>query len=153
MNEYSFRLATKGDEEALYDMCVSFFIFSEFSKHRPYEPEKIRETIDWYLSRPNNEAVVILLCYNDFPVGMLSLISAPAPFWNGFLASEQVWWVDPNHRGRYSLMMVDLAEEWAKKTGCLGIAFSALNSNDMVTKIYEKKQFKLTELAYYKDIK
>jgi hypothetical protein len=50
-------------------------------------------------------------------------------------------------------MMVDLAEEWAKKTGCLGIAFSALNSNDMVTKIYEKKQFKLTELSYYKDIK
>jgi hypothetical protein len=153
MNGYNFRLANSEDKEYLYAMCISFYMFSEYSRHRPYDEDKIREIIDWYLSRPLNEAVVILLCYNNTPVGMLSLLSAPAPFWNGFIASEQVWWVEPEHRGRHSLQMIDLAEEWTRKSGCLGIAFSALNSNDSVTKIYEKKKYNLSELAYYKDIK
>lgn len=153
MNEYNYRIAVSEDKEAIYDMCVSFYMFSEYSKHRPYEPEKVLEMIDWYLSRPLNEAVIILLTYRNHPIGMIGLISAPAPFWYGFIASEQVWWVDPIHRGKHSLGMVSLAEEWAKKAGCLGIAFSALNSNDGVTKIYEKRNYKLSELAYYKDLK
>ncbi len=153
MSEYNFRIATEEDKDAIYGMCVSFFAFSEYARYRPYEPDKIMEMIDWYLSRPLNEAVIILLTYHNHPVGMISLLSTPAPFWYGFIASEQVWWVEPNHRGRHSLKMIDLAEDWAKRSGCLGIAFSALNSNDGVTKIYEKKNYKLSELAYYKDIR
>lgn len=150
MTKYNFKIATEEDKGWLMTMCQSFFSFSEYSQIRSPDLSKIEETVDWYLSRPKNEAIVFLMTYEGIPVGMISLMNAPTPFWDGFLASEQTWWVDPDHRGRESLRMLDLAEEWAKKTGCIGLALSALSTNQKVTKIYERRGYKLSELAYFK---
>ncbi len=150
MTKYNFKIATEEDRPWLIRMCLSFFSFSEYSKVKEPDLDKIEQTVDWYLTRPQNEAIVILLMFEGIPVGMLSLMNAPTPFWTGFLASEQTWWVEPEHRGRDSLKMIDIAEEWAKKTGCIGLCLSALNSNSKVSKLYEKKGYQLSELAYFK---
>lgn len=150
MKKYNFRIAEERDKNDIIRMCYNFYEFSEYSKYRNADPQKVKETVEWYLSRPKNEAIVILLCDEDIPVGMMALMSAPTPFWQGFLASEQVWWVEEDHRGKESLRMVSIAEEWARRSGCTGICMSALDSNSSVSKIYERKGYKLSELAYLK---
>ena len=152
MKKYNFRIAEDRDKNDIIRMCYNFYEFSEYSKYRNADPMKVRETVEWYLSRPKNEAIVILLCDEDTPVGMMALMSAPTPFWQGFLASEQVWWVEEEHRGRDSLKMVSIAEEWATRAGCTGIVMSSLQSNDKVSRIYTSMKYKLLESGFYKEL-
>ena len=151
-NGYSLKLAGREDTAALVNMGLRFFSFSEYSKLRSPEIQKVMETVDWYLSQPKDTAVVILLQHEGATVGMLAGMKAPMPFWSGFVAAEQVWWVDEEHRGRHSITMLKAFEEWARLTDCFGIVMASLESNNKVSSIYTKMGFKLSENAYYKDL-
>lgn len=149
---YTFKIAQEEDKPWIMSLCSSFYNFSEYSKRNALDLSCVERTIDWYLSTPENESIIILMEYNGVPVGMISLISTPMPFWNGFIAAEQVWWVDPDHRGKSSLKFIKLAEEWARVTGCVGIALSSLESNNNVSKIYTRSGYTLMESSFYKDL-
>ena len=149
---YNIKIATEEDTQDLLKMCFEFFSFSEYSKLKSLDKDTVLGTINWYLTQPKNHAIIFLLTHQDKAVGMLSMISVPSPFWDTFVASEQVWWVDPSHRGKHSLNLFYAAEEWAKRVGCSGVSFSCLEENSLIEKIYIKNGYKLTEKNYFKEL-
>lgn len=149
-NGYSLRVAEPEDTVSLMLMCTRFYNFSNYSKYRDIDINKVREMIDWYFKQPQDSAIIVLLLHNNYPVGMISAIKAPMPFWPGFVAAEQVWWVNEEHRGRHSLELLKAIEYWARILGLNGVSMTALDSNAKVGKLYEKMGFKLVENAYFK---
>jgi RimJ/RimL family protein N-acetyltransferase len=131
-------------------MCNSFYNFSNYSKYRDIDLSKTKEMVDWYFQQPQEQAIIILLVYESTPVGMISALRAPMPFWPGFVAAEQVWWVDEKHRGRHSLELLKALVYWAELVGLSGVTMTSLESNPKVGRLYKQLGFTHVENAYFK---
>lgn len=154
MNEYKFRIATIDDLYSIVRMCKDFFRASAYSSMFEEDEDRIVQYVQWYLSSPTNTAVVVLMDHveTNETVGMLAMLSSLLPFRFEFMAYEQIWWVDPEHRkGKVALVMLDIVEEWAKKVGCKMVSLTALEPSP-VGRLYKIKGYSLTEQAYVKRI-
>lgn len=149
MTEYKIRQATIEDLEDLVDISVKFYQFSEYSFK--LDREVVRSTVSKYLEKDNLDAIVFVLTFKDKIVGVISGMAVDSILSKDRMAVEQTWWVDEEHRGKYSLYLLDLLEQWAKAVGCKSLSMTSLEKNSAVSKIYEKKNYKLTELTYFKE--
>ena len=153
MSDYKFRIAEISDLSETLRMCEAFFSVSKYASIYDKDRERIVQYLEWFLTAPKNVAIVILLEHipSGKTVGMLAMLSSMLPFKFEFMAYEQVWWVDPEHRkGKPAFEMLNLAEEWARQTGCSIVSLTALD--DKVSKLYERKGYFLAEQAYLKRI-
>src|SRR5262245_39885246 len=53
------------------------------------------------------------------------------------VASEIMWWVDPEYRGGSSVRMLAAYEEWARERGCVYAAVAGLGADPLVGRLYE----------------
>ena len=147
MNEYKFRIATIDDLYSIVRMCKDFFKASAYSNMFEEDEDRIVQYVQWYLSSPTNTAVVVVMDHveTNETVGMLAMLSSLLPFRFEFMAYEQIWWVDPEHRkGKVALVMLDIVEEWAMKVGCKMVSLTALAPSP-VGRLYKIKGYSFTE--------
>lgn len=129
----------------------------KFYKESPYQgipinEKKFRNVIEHIMG--NDLCLVLLLVTDrDEPVGMIAGHINEMIFSTDRMASEVVWWVDPEYRGtRHSIKLLDGFEYWAYKSGCSFVQMSALGgSDDTVGKLYRKRKYINTEQAYVKE--
>lgn len=131
-----------------------------FAEHSPYahlgvDEEKTYETVNAFLSAPKEERIIILAIVDDKPVGMLAGMISELLINRMKIASEVMWWMDPEYRGsRVSLELLDAYEFWATKCGANVIQLSTVETEqaERIGKLYNRRGYKLTERGYIKDI-
>jgi GNAT superfamily N-acetyltransferase len=133
-------------------MVYNFFLSSPFSNQK-FSLERTLKTIDYYFSQPPNKTAIFLLTHKEHPVGMLAAMAIEGMFTEGYTAVEQAWWVEPEHRGRHSLALIKVYDQWAVHIGCSTATLSSLISSPKgIDKLYNKMGFTLSEYAYKKEI-
>lgn len=148
MTEYNIRLAAQDDKIHLISMCYNFFQKSPFNSQR-FDPVKVNRILDEFLNGRKEEYIIFVLTHNELPVGMLAARAVPQLFSDDYMAIEQIWWIDPEHRGRHSLKLLEIYEHWAKHVGTSFATLSDLEQNSL-EKIYTRKGYSLTEKSYIK---
>lgn len=83
--------------------------------------------------------------------GVLLAQAAVHPFSGLMMAEETIWFVRPSHRGRGSLGMVDLYEEWAAGLGCDRAVLTSLAGNDL-SSLYQRRGYRPLETHFLKDL-
>lgn len=149
----SLRLAELRDREDFLRMSRSFYEETPFYPSISYSEEKVEKLLHLAVETNGSQCVVILLVANEVPCGMLIGLASEVPFSNDKVASELAWWVDPPWRGRReALQLVDAYEAWAVKVGCSSVAMSLLPTLTDLSKLYERRGYKKTEISYLKGL-
>jgi len=87
----------------------------------------------------------------EIVVGVIALVLVTQPMSGETIATELVWWVDPNARGgRAALELLAAAETWAKLNGATRLQMIA--PSDKVCRFYEKLGFDRVEVAYMRTL-
>lgn len=86
------------------------------------------------------------------PQGLLLAIAYEHPFGPVWLARETVWWIDPSHRGRAAVAMLDAYEAWAAEQGCKFAGMAGMGEDPDVAKLYLRRGYRVAETHFLKAI-
>lgn len=67
-------------------------------------------------------------------------------------ATETVWWVAPDARGKFAGKMLESYEEWAKQRGCGFVGMAALASFPRAEIIYRRAGYRAAETHFLKPL-
>lgn len=82
--------------------------------------------------------------------GLLLAIAYEHPFGPVWLARETVWWIDPAHRGRAAIAMLDGYEAWAAARGCAFAGMAGMGDDPDVAKLYLRRGYFVAERHFLK---
>lgn len=82
--------------------------------------------------------------------GILMATGSEHPFGPVRLAKETVWWIDPAHRGRSAIKMLDAYEAWASEQGCQFTGMAGMGNDPIVAKLYERRGYRRAETHFLK---
>lgn len=107
--------------------------------------------LDQHVASQNHLALV--LGAPDRAVGVLMASAQPHPFAPILYATETVWWVDPEHRGKGVSDMLKAYEAWARQLGCAFCNMVALEAAPRAGVIYRRQGYSPVETHYLKPLK
>lgn len=145
-------LATLEDHSRLVEMSLNFFNASEYKKFGVSE-DRVSELVTSFLNADRKEKLCIVLRDEDFPVGMLAVLSATNIFNNEKSCIELVWWIEPEYRGyKAASDMLDLYEYWAR-TVVKAQVIQMVALDDKLDNLYKRRKFTRSEMTYTKDLR
>lgn len=148
----SLRVATERDIMDIYRMCLRFIEESPYSEY-PRDEDKIVSLIVSFLSN-QKEKICVLAISEDTPIGIIAGYINPALFSSQVVASEVLWWVDPDHRGKTkaAFELLGAFEHWAKLVGASFVQMQSLtNKYEMkLENFFIRKGYKPQEISYVK---
>lgn len=157
------KIATMEDFNEVKEMALEFLKESPYANY-PKDITKVDNIIFSFLldkELNNNKERVCLLAIpkgSNKPIGIIAGYTTEALFTNQKVATEVMWWVYPEHRGRSraSIELLQAFEHWASMVGSSYVQMASLASLDdsrgIVEKIYKKFGYKTTEINYIKEI-
>lgn len=80
--------------------------------------------------------------------GVLAARIGPHPLWPVTVACEDLWWIDPQHRGRWWRPMLAAYEAWSEARGCALIGMAA--RDDRTGRLYERCGYRRAETHFAK---
>lgn len=86
------------------------------------------------------------------PRGVLMAQALDHPFGPVRIARETVWWIDPAHRGRAALTMLNAYEVWARHKGCTFVGMAGMGPDPDVSVIYQRRGYRPAELHFLKAV-
>lgn len=90
---------------------------------------------------------------DETPQGVLLAYWFEHPFGPVKVAKETLWWIDPAHRGRGAIKMLNAYEAWADGKGCDFVGMAGMGSDPEVSKLYERRGYRVAETHYLKPLK
>ena len=154
MTKYNFRVATIDDFGIVYDFAIRFYEVSPYNSIYEFSEKRTSEVITTYLNSPKDKMIVVLMLCDGIPVGMIAGVTIPNLFSEGTMSVEQIWWVDEEYRKtRYSLTLVALFEDWAKRVGSTHSVFTSIKETTNLTNLYTRLGYVETEQSFIKRIK
>lgn len=67
-----------------------------------------------------------------------------------FIAQETAWWIEPDHRGRAAMTMLDAYEAWARSRNCVLAGMAGLGEAPEVANLYRRRGYAGTETHFLK---
>lgn len=85
--------------------------------------------------------------------GMLGAIALPDPHTHDTKATELFWVTLPGHRG-HGLKLLAAYEHWAARQGCrfITLCHMADSMPDRLKTVYERRGYRVSEVAYTKEV-
>ena len=115
----------------------------------PFDPAYASRLFDLHLSHA--QALCLVLDIEGRAQGVLMAWASEHPFGPVKLARETVWWIDPAHRGRSAIQMLDAYEAWAfKEAGCQFAGMAGMGDDPVVAKLYERRGYARAETHFLK---
>lgn len=110
-----------------------------------------------YYNGPMSERVFLILYKDLKPVGVLlgAKVDSHPVFRKTGITIEQLWWVNPNHRGhKASTKLIEAFEEWSRQVGVKRCVMGHFMDSigDKVKKYYDRSGYKLLEQSYVKEL-
>ena len=150
----SLKIPTEEDIPIIYEMCLKFIDESPYREY-PRDEHKILSLIASFLSN-QKERICILGISNGIPIGIIAGSLSQALFSQQQVASEVMWWVDPEHRGktRAALELLGAFEHWAKLVGASFIQMQSLTNEYEIPleRFFTAKGYRPKEIAYVKEL-
>lgn len=136
------RMASAQDLPDLVRMAGAFIEASDVGL--PFDMDYLRSSFAAQITAPDR--LVLVLDVNG-PRGVLCAavsrsVWAPVP-----IASELLFWIDPDYRGKWALPMLRTYVAWARGIGCTRAGMVALADNPMAA-LYRRAGFLLSEITY-----
>lgn len=139
------KIATEEDIPVIKELAMKFANSTSYADY--VDEAKADFLIQEFLKADKSQKIVLL--YDN--IGILAGMVQPFFFGNVLVASEVLWWVEPDERGKKAgEELLNAFEFWAQKVGCKLITMVCLN--DSVGKYYEKRGYRLYENAYMKEL-
>lgn len=82
--------------------------------------------------------------------GLLLAIAYEHKFGPVWIASETIWWIDPAHRGRAAIAMLNAYEAWAAAKGCKFVGMAGMGGDPDVAKLYLRRGYRVAEKHFLK---
>ena len=135
-------------------MCLEFLEESPYRAF-PRDLHKIEALIGSFL-KGDLDRTCIVAFFKDRPIGMIAGVLTESIFSEDKVASEMVWWIDPNHRrkSRAAFELLSAFEHWAKLKKASFVQMQCLVglSEETVGHIYQRLGYNSTEIAYIKEL-
>jgi ribosomal protein S18 acetylase RimI-like enzyme len=143
------RMATLEDLPSIMEMGEKFYAESPYSQIKPFNYDGMAV----YAKSLIEDHYMLLATKDEEPVGMAASYMTPLPINPDiYIATEVVFWVDPEYRGTSIAIRLMLALEDAVDTEAPDAKFmSSLSTSPPVThKLYKKLGYDVVETAYMK---
>lgn len=139
------RLAVPKDHSEVVNMAIKFANNTVYSRY--CDVEVINRLAADFLDPLNPDKIVFI----EPSSGMLAGMITPFTFGVDLIATEVVWWVEPDKRNtKVGKELLDAFEDWARNEGCRLITMISID--DALGKYYEKRGYGLYEHAYMKEL-
>ena len=145
---YNIRVAKEEDWFSIVTMAYNFFLTTPMQKEK-VSIQKITNMVDTFIKGRKEEFIILVLTHNDIPVGMIAGRVVESLITEGYTAYEQMWYVEPEHRGRNGLKLFLLFEEWAKRVGANMVVMANFQDTG-IDKIYKRNGYTPVENSYFK---
>lgn len=147
---YKTRVATPEDFHQILPMAEKFYNSTSFSKVLPFDTPSI---LEFYIQMLQ-QGFVVLAEKDGELVGMLGALVHPFHLnINHLVATEGMWWVEPEHRGaKVAADLMDAMERMAKTAGCSLTVMAKLDTSpEGLGTYYESRGYRATETSYVKE--
>lgn len=114
----------------------------------PFEPDSAELMFDQHCA--SSEAVCLVYVPAGRAEGVLLAAAYRHPFGPVRVAKETLWWIDPAHRGRAAIRMLDAYEDWARQSGCDFVGMAGMGADPAVGALYERRGYRPAEINYLK---
>lgn len=135
------RLAGSADGRAMVAMAEHFH--AAMVPDLPFSPLHAARTFKAALTGQNSLCLVLDV---DGPKGALIVQAGEFALGPAIVAKEIVFWIEPEHRGRWFRPMLQEAERWARSVGAAYLGMSCFNDGRTV-KIFERAGFAAREIV------
>ena len=141
------RLAAAADVDRIVSMGLRFISESAYRGHLVPDRASSTQFVARLVDGAYGTASAVLVAGDDVAlVGMLGLFCFPHPFSGALVATETFWWVDPAHRGRDGIRLLEAGLAWAVAHDATAIFMIAPNAK--VARFYERRGFVAVETSY-----
>jgi len=147
---YSFRRFVPSDVPVLAEMGLKFFRAG--SLPGTFNPQVFAEF--WTETLSGGVGIVLLLLFDDEPVGTIGGIVFSDPCTGDIIAQETFWWVDEEHRGSPSAGLITIFESEAKRRGAQRVAMSAIVGlkHRALARFYGGRGYRPLEHSFVKEV-
>lgn len=114
----------------------------------PFDPACAARLFTAHIDHPDRYCAVIEIVGRV--EGLLLAAAFEHPFGPVRVAKETVWWIDPAHRGRSAIAMLDQYEAWARGIGCSFVGMAGMGDAPEVGNLYRRRGYKVAETCYLK---
>jgi hypothetical protein len=134
MPNLSLRLATPDDLVCLIDFTRK--LISELPYSPVFDEIKIREILSKVLLGDKNENIIILVCHDDIPVGVIGC-AVSHPLWSeAKIAIELLLYVTTSERNGSALRkLLEAYRFWAKKVGCEYVTYASYKNGIEMSRV------------------
>lgn len=136
------REATDRDLDTIVSMGEAFLRETPYGTQIGTNPEQLRT----FARTLMQGAGAIAVTGGDVPTGMIAVWCFVHPFSGERIASELVWWVNPEERGSTGVRLLRWAEAWARAQGA--VALQMIAPTDRVGAFYERRGYTRVEVSY-----
>lgn len=84
--------------------------------------------------------------------GILLALAYEHPFGPVWISRESAWWIEPAHRGRSAVAMLDAYEAWSKRRHCRFVGMAGMGADPDVAKLYERRGYRRAETHFLKAV-
>ena len=117
----------------------------------PFNAAYASIVFDQFLDDP--EKLCLVLDRDGGVQGVLAAQTGILPIAPVKAATEVIWWIEPEYRGRDALHMLTAYEAWAEEQGCSFVSMVGLGSDPQPTNFYERRGYIAAERHYMKPIR
>lgn len=100
----------------------------------------------------NSRCCTFVLDVGGRAEGVLMAAARQHVFGAVLMAFETVWWIDPAHRGRAAIRMLDTYESWAQDMGCRFASMAGMGDDPDVAKLYLRRGYVRAETHFLKPL-
>jgi RimJ/RimL family protein N-acetyltransferase len=151
---YKLRLANNNDIRDLNRFARKFFEHSPYAREH-FDRDKVEAVIRSLVNADRTSSTVIVCESEGRVIGVIAGTATTILFNNDKVASEIMWWVEPEHRrSRAGMDLLMAFEAWADYAGCEKVQMIALDNDysRALDTLYRRKNYVRTEQAYFKGI-
>jgi GNAT superfamily N-acetyltransferase len=116
--------------------------------HFAFDPVYAARLFTSHVMLPNRLCLVLEV--DGAAQGVLMASADPHPFGPVRLAQETVWWIEPEHRGRDAVRMLDAYEDWAREQDCNFSGMVGMGAVPDVGKLYHRRGYRTAETHFLK---
>jgi GNAT superfamily N-acetyltransferase len=148
------RLGKEGDEDKILSLVLKFFGETQYAHLSP-DIVAVQGLISRFIDNLDPDSVCILWHRDNDITGILAGHIVTVPFLGRKVATECLWWVDPeDRRGEAGKQLLDAFEHWASLRGADMIQMMSLPDRvgKALSRVYRSRGYNLTEVTYTKEI-
>lgn len=142
------RRALPSDKMSVLAMAKAFHAAAglPFPFSAPHADAIFRASIE------NDDRLCLVLDLDGRICGTLAAEAGPHQFGSFKMASEIIWWIEPQYRGRHAITMVREFELWARQKGCHFAHLVGLGGEPVTGRLYQRQGYAPVERHFLKQL-